>query len=108
MTIYVPPGVYDIRVKGVHSLRTLSASADLTSDTSVDMGLQLEGDFDNDNVADSSDYSTLLIHFGSLTADAVAIAPQLGNLDFNQDGVIDSSDYSRLLANFGKGGVDPF
>jgi VCBS repeat-containing protein len=96
----VMPGTYDVRIKGEHTLRVLTADSDCASGTvALDAGVQEEGDYDGDNTVDTVDYSALLLHFGEAAADLAT--------DFNQDGVVDVVDYSIVLTNFGKTGEPP-
>ena len=105
ISLLVPTGVYDVRGKGSHSLRVLSPNVTISDGLLLDLGVQLEGDTNGDNVVDAADYSAILLSFGQLVAD---LDPEKRNLDFNQDGVIDSVDYSLLLRNFGLFGEPPF
>ena len=99
--------VYDIRAKGQHTLRVLLATVDLTNPPSVpvNLGVQVEGDFNGDNIVDISDYSAVTQLFGRLTP---SLSPAEKPADFNQDGVVDIVDYSMVVVNFGEFGVPPF
>ena len=98
--------MYDIRAKGQHSLRVLLPSVDLRTEAAlpVSLGIQIEGDYNGDNMVDISDYSALLQVFGSLTA---SLPPADQPLDFNQDGVVDIGDYPMVVENAGMIGVSP-
>ena len=101
----IMPGTYDIRAKGEHTLRVLKRDVDLTGPVAtVDLGEQIEGDYNGDNVVDSSDYAAVIFVFGELTAN---LPPNLKPIDLNQDGVVDVSDYSIIVMNFGKAGAAP-
>ena len=41
--VLLPPGVYDVRAKGAHTLRVLKPSVDLTTGGSIDLGVQRGG-----------------------------------------------------------------
>ncbi len=71
----------------------------------MDLGVQIEGDFNGDNIVDISDYAAVTQLFGSLTSN---ISPEERLADLNQDGVVDIVDYSMVVVNFGKFGVPPF
>ena len=73
------------------------------SQSVIDLGVQIEGDFNGDNIVDIADYSGVITNIGRLTSD---LNPAEAPLDFNQDGVIDVIDYSLILLNFGKFGEE--
>ena len=104
---FILSGLYDIRAKGDRTLRVLLPNVDLTVllTGSLDLGVQVAGDYNGDNLVDISDYSALLLAFGSLTS-ALPSADQL--LDFNQDDTVDIADYSIVVENFGVAGAAPF
>lgn len=91
VTTDLPPGLYGVSVKGLHTLENVWPSIALESGwNSANWGELLEGDANDDNRIDILDYSIL---FGSFWT---------GNphTDFNQDGNVDTLDYSLLWTNF--------
>jgi hypothetical protein len=90
------PGIYDIRVKNTHTLRSLRTGVTLDIGANgIDFGTLLEGDANDDNYVNISDFSLLAAGFNP-RHDARA--------DFNQDGVVNINDFSLLAANFGQRG----
>ena len=90
------PGTYDITVKNRHTLRNLKAGVTLAVGTNtVNFGTLLEGDANDDNYVNISDFSLLRLGF----------APGYdARVDFNEDGIVNISDFSLLAANFGDHG----
>ncbi len=90
------PGTYDIGVKNRHTLRNLRAGVTLTVGTNtVSFGTLLEGDANNDNYVNISDFSLLRLGFAPGYDERV---------DFNEDGMVNISDFSLLAVNFGRQG----
>jgi hypothetical protein len=87
------PGVYDIRVKGSHTLSNLRSNVMLNAGlTEVDFGMLREGDANNDNCVSIVDFSIL----------ANAFFPRFDpRADFNQDGLVNIVDFNLLRENFG-------
>jgi hypothetical protein len=92
-------GIYSWRVKGPRFLAT-SGSVNLSgaAQTSSDMGLQLTGDANNNNIVNSVDFNLLRAAFGT------TLDPRT---DFNNDGITNSVDFNLLRGNFGIGGAPP-
>ncbi len=89
------PGAYEVRVKGRHTLtNTISDARLVAGENTLDLGLLREGDVNDDDVVDISDFSVLRSVFGTVDPRA----------DFNQDGVVDIVDFSLLRPNFGMRG----
>lgn len=92
-------GTYDVSVKFSHWLRkkvTLAASG---SDQTASLNLT-NGDCNNDNVVDLSDYTVVVIAFNTAPA-------QPGwniNADLNSDSIVDLTDYTVLVSNFNASG----
>jgi stage V sporulation protein SpoVS len=92
------PGTYDIGVKGSHTLSRLEEDIVIDSAiTNVDFGILLEGDCDNNDVVDISDFG--------IVGDAYGSVPASGNwderADLNGDGVVDIYDFGLVADNFG-------
>lgn len=97
----IQPGLYTVTVKNRHTLRNQKASVLLsTGSNSVGLGTLLEGDANDDNVVDITDYSIYLASAGKSTGD-----PGFDSrADFNEDGTVDSLDFSLLYSNYGQSG----
>ncbi|NLS76779.1 MAG: hypothetical protein GXY76_05910 [Chloroflexi bacterium] len=96
--VSLPPGLYDISLKGLHTLgqRQLGVSIEL-GETVVDWGPLPEGDVNNDNAANVLDASLLSLSFGQ-SQGAPGYDPQA---DLNQDGLVGAADAALLAASFG-------
>jgi len=92
------PGTYSIRVKNHHTLSNLKSGVTLvTGANAVDLGELQEGDADDNNCVNITDFSVLASNF--LGYDARA--------DFNEDGLVNITDFSLLATNFGECGDVP-
>jgi hypothetical protein len=94
----VAAGAYDIGVKGCHTLSRLEEDVVIGSGTTnVNFGTLLEGDCDNNDMVNISDFGILADAFGSL--------PASGNWDDRADldnsGAVNISDFGLLADNFG-------
>jgi tartrate-resistant acid phosphatase type 5 len=111
----LPSGTYNWRVKSAQVGATpaqynpgfLATSGVLTlaglSVTSVDMGLLLDGDCNNDNRVSASDFVILAQAFGSSPGQ-----PNYDNrADINGDGVVSVADFIEIKRNFGLQGALP-
>jgi Dockerin type I domain len=111
----LPTGMYNWRVKSTQPLPTptdnnpgwLAVSGTLTLAgapvTQQEMGLQLSGDVDNNNVVASIDFTLLKNAFGKSLGQ-----PGYDNrADIDGSQVIGAVDFTALKANFGLGGADP-
>ncbi len=95
------PGTYDIRVKNAHTLSRLKNGVTLVAGTnSVDVGTLLEGDANNDDVVNSSDF---LLLRGSYFK-SVGQPGFVDGADFNEDDIVNSSDFLLLRGNYFKSG----
>lgn len=83
---------YDITVKHMHTLRNRMRDVLLVPGvTSVHMGTLREGDANNDNVVDITDFSMFRARFGTTDTET----------DFDGNGIVDILDFSLLRSNFG-------
>jgi len=99
----VTPGVFDIGVKGSHSLSVRRANVALPGEAFVDFCTLLEGDASGDNRVSGADFSIL-----QATYHRQAGEPGFdGRADFNDDSRIGAADYSLLVANYGREGPIP-
>ncbi len=90
------PGTYDITVKNRHTLRNRKSGVTLVVGTNtLNFGTLLEGDANDDNYVNISDFSLLRLGFAPGYDERV---------DFNEDGIVNISDFSLLAANFGDHG----
>ena len=87
-------GTYDIGIKNATCLSELETNVtlNLSETTVVDFGQILEGDANDDDFVDASDYAALSYSWFSQPGDANWYAA----VDFNRDGFIDASDYAAL------------
>ncbi len=91
----VPGGPQQITVKNAHTISNRIASIVLLpGPNDLDLGTLWEGDANDDDVVDITDFSILRLVFA--TTD--------GRADFNQDGIVDILDFSLLRSNFAKHG----
>jgi len=104
----IPAGAYDIGIKNWTCLSELETGVVLYGGevTSVDFGSPIDGETDNDDYVDASDYAMVLNNYGARKiADPTFWATnELWKADFNRDDKIDCSDYASVLNNYGKGG----
>ncbi|MDA0734880.1 MAG: dockerin type I domain-containing protein [Chloroflexi bacterium] len=102
----LPPGAYDLRVKGSRSLTrvlrniTVPTSGGSQQVVSIVMPQLRPGDINGDNVVDSADVQNLRNGFGQSAGET----DFNDTADFNQDNIIDVADFSRLSRNFGARG----
>ena len=98
----VDPGTYDIGVKSATALSKLETGVLMVSGaaTPVDFGTLLEGDCDDNDVINISDFGILADAFGSV--------PASGNwderADLNNDGAVNLNDFGLMADNFGLSG----
>lgn len=95
------PGVYDVRVKGAHTLRNLVRKVTLAAGQNRQhLGLLLEGDVETGatfNYVTDADYAALLASF-NLCAGAAGYRP---NADLDGSGCVTIADLGLLSGNFG-------
>ncbi len=86
-------GTYNIRVKNSHTLANVKNNVTLNSGTNtVSFGTLLEGDANDNNCVNITDFSILASYFNP-AYDARA--------DFNGDALVNIMDFSLLAGNFG-------
>ncbi len=96
------PGIYDIQVKGDHTLSYRLSDANVFASTLLQFGMLLEGDADGDDVIWYEDLDILLDAFATWPGDD-AWNPAV---DFNGDGAVGADDFSLLVTNFGSVGLE--
>ncbi len=93
----IAPGTYDLQVKNSHTLSNRRENVALVAGpNSVNLCTLLEGDADDNDLVDVSDFSKLAACFFQ-PLDSQPFCP---NTDFNEDGVVDVGDFSLLNSNF--------
>ena len=95
----IPPGHYDVAIKGAKSLRVVLPNITVGARISLPDVHLLTGDANGDNRVDSSDFALMIDAYGGVAG--VAGSNYDPNVDFNLDGKIDSSDFGLLLGEFG-------
>lgn len=94
------PGDYRLWVKGSHTLTVSQAVTVIAGTNSVSVGTLREGDTDDNNLVNLTDFSLLATTFGKQTGDA----GYDGRADFNGDEIVNLTDFSLLATNFGQSG----
>jgi hypothetical protein len=89
-------GVYDARIRNLHTLRNVKRNLTIIGPATIDMGTLLEGDADADNRVRSSDYALLSASYFTQEGEA-GFDPRT---DFDEDNRIRSSDYALLSSNY--------
>ncbi len=97
----ITPGKYDIRIKGIHTLRNRLLGYTLTNDANtVTFGTLLEGDANNDNTVGGADFSMLVASYNK----CLGAGGFDSRSDFNGDNCVTGADFSLLATNYGKAG----
>lgn len=96
----LPPGNYNVWVKGAHTLSNLVSATLVAGNNNVNIGTLKEGDANDDNTVSLSDFSLLASSFGKSTGEVGFDA----RADFNGDGLITLTDFSLLASNYGQSG----
>jgi len=100
----IPPGVYDIGVKGNHTLRNLAPDVGLfSSDTTYFFDTLLEGDVETVatfNQVEQADAGVLIGAFNQCAGDPAFVA----NADLDENGCVLLPDFGLLAGNFGQKG----
>ncbi len=102
--VFIVPGVsigtVDILVKHSHTLAELRTGVIGSGNNSFNFGTLRQGDANNDNFINVTDFSILATAFNTLEGQPNYNA----NADFNDDGIINITDFSLLATNFGQSG----
>jgi Tol biopolymer transport system component len=97
----IAPGAYDLQVKNIHTLSNRRENVILVSGLNlVNMCTLLEGDADDSDLVDISDFSML----AACLFKPLDSQPFCPNTDFNEDDIVDVGDFSLLNSNFFKEG----
>ena len=97
----VAPGTYDVEVKNSHTLGLMQPNVTINSGVNtLTLGTLLEGDANNDNQVNITDFSILAAAFQT-SAGQSSYDPRA---DFDNSGQVNITDFSLLAGNFGKFG----
>ncbi|MBL8130957.1 MAG: carboxypeptidase regulatory-like domain-containing protein [Anaerolineae bacterium] len=99
----LPTGAVTIWVKGSHTLANVVSTVLMAGDNVVILGTLLEGDANDNNVVNITDFSILAQAFGQSVGDAGYDA----RADFTNDSRVTILDFSLLALNFGLSGAAP-
>ncbi len=96
------PGTYHVAVKNIRSLRVMVPNKVILSGSNptLAMGLLREGDTNNDNIVNLTDFSLLSATYGKCSG----AAGYDDRADFNRDTCVTISDFSLLSSNYLKVG----
>ncbi|HVG01146.1 MAG TPA: SpoIID/LytB domain-containing protein [Chloroflexia bacterium] len=94
----LPAGIYNVHVKGAHSLQSARANIALSTGATLDldMKMQVEGDVNGDNCVTVDDFSYLQARLGT-HRNAGGFDPAA---DLNNDGEVSVTDVSLLRSGF--------
>ncbi|MBK8026664.1 MAG: hypothetical protein IPK19_36090 [Chloroflexi bacterium] len=101
-TTSVLPGDYNIRFKGSHTLARVVPVTLAPGSNVLTIPTLLEGDANDDNRIDITDFSILAASF----AQAAGQASYDARADFNIDGAVNISDFSLLATHFATAGEE--
>ena len=95
----VAPGTYDITAVSEHTLMNVRKNVLIsTPSTAVDMGILVEGNANDDDIINISDFGILAVSYmkteGAAGYDVRA--------DFDRNGIINISDFGLLAVNYMK------
>jgi len=93
----ITPGSYEATVKNIHTLGNRKAVTLISGANAISFGTLLEGDANDDNCINITDFSLLRTAFATCEGDG-KFDPRT---DFNEDGCVNISDFSLLRTNFG-------
>ena len=93
------PGTYDISAVTPHCLTNVKKGVvtDAPS-TAIDLGTLLEGNADDSNIINITDFGLLAASYGKSSGDSGYNA----RADFDRNGIINIADFGLLAANYGK------
>ncbi|MDZ4769221.1 MAG: dockerin type I domain-containing protein [Chloroflexota bacterium] len=95
------PGTYRLYVKGTSTLAVKTIVTLVAGTNTITLPVLREGDANNDNTVNITDFSSLAAAFGSVAGGGTYNA----NADFNKDGVVNITDFSLLASSFGQSGA---
>ena len=94
------PGTYDVYVKNIHTLQNKQTIALVEGTNVVNFGTLKEGDANDNNFVNLTDFSILANTFSK----CVGYIGYDGRADFNESGCVTLPDFSLLSTNFLQGG----
>ncbi|NUQ05481.1 MAG: hypothetical protein HUU31_16450 [Anaerolineae bacterium] len=100
---WLPLGEYRLWVKGTHTLARAHAFTLISGTNTFSAGILKEGDANDNNAVNISDFSILASSFGSTQGQPGYDS----RADFNGDGPVTIADFSLLAASFGLVGAVP-
>jgi plastocyanin len=103
LTTGLPPGSYNWRVKNPQTLANSGSITLVSGINQQEMGLLREGDANNDNCLNVSDFNILKGSFGKSQGDPGYDARS----DFTGDNIVGVGDFNLLKGNFGTCGAAP-
>ncbi len=96
-TLGIAPGTYDVTVQGGSTLMNVKRSVVISlPKTSVDLGILLEGDANQDNIIDFTDFAILSINWLGFSTNADYTVRS----DLDRNGLINSADLYLLTTNW--------
>lgn len=98
----LPAGIYNVHVKGPHSLQSARARISLTSGANLDldMKMQVEGDINGDNCVTVDDFALMQARLGTHKG----VDGYHAGADLNNDGAVSMDDVSLLRSGFDRCG----
>ncbi|MDZ4770348.1 MAG: hypothetical protein SGJ24_14580, partial [Chloroflexota bacterium] len=94
------PDNYSVWIKGAQTLAELTIVTMGAGNNALAMGLMRQGDANNDNVVNITDFSILAASFGKVEG----VTDYDARADFSGDDNVNINDFSLLAANFGQSG----
>ena len=93
------PGTYDISAVTSHCLTNVKNGVVITAPlTAIDLGTLLEGNADDNDIINITDFGVLAASYGKSSGDSGYDA----RADFDRNGIINIADFGLLAANYGK------
>ena len=89
-------GLYDVRVKNMHTLRNVDYNLNIAGPMTIDMGELIEGDASDNNFVKGEDFSILRTAYWTQQGQP-GFDPRA---DFDEDDWVKGSDFSLLRTNY--------
>ncbi len=90
-------GTYDVRLRGLHTLRNVKQNVVIDGPGNIDMGTLLEGDANADNIVDIVDFARLRMSYFLESGVDAGFNP---TADFDESDFIDILDFGLLRGNY--------
>ena len=95
----INPGTYDISAVTPHCLTNVKTNVVITTPTTaVNLGTLMEGNANDDNLINITDFGVLAAAYGKNSGDGGYDA----RADFDRSGIVNITDFGLLAANYGK------